>query len=185
MSTTAPTELRKYELMLILSGALAEGEFAKELEEVRKLLAEDTHGISHEDVLGLRDFTYRFKRQNRGYYAVFNFTASPPQIAELRNAVRLNPVVLRHMLITIPEDYTPISFAKMLEVAEKPREDKKFKKFSKKVEDTRIPTAPAPVQEKKASPAETLLSGKEDAEKLKRVEKKLEEILENPDIDVR
>ena len=186
-------ELKKYELMVIFSGDLTEMDFGKELDEVRKLLQESTSGISYESSWGKRDFTYRIKKQARGFYVVFNFAADPSQILELRGAIKLNPQILRHMLVTVPEEYKPGHHEE--EVL--PREQKQRAEDKKRAMEGR-PTPrgaatstyrhsaePALQHAATTSTVKIKVAGKEEEEHLKNVEKKLEQILENPDIDIR
>lgn len=160
-------ELKKYELMVILSGQMAEGDFAKELDEIRKLLQENTSGIAQELSWGRRELSYRLKRQNHGYYLVFTFTAGPSALAELTTTIKLNPNVLRHLLITVPNDHQLINYETLPE--EKPIDRKEMRR------------------EKKITPQSSMpvVAEKSEDKKLEHVEKKLEEILENPDIDIR
>lgn len=178
MSTVSSDALRKYELMLILSGELTEADFMKELDEIRKLLKESTHSVTHEDVWGRRNFSYRLKKQRDGYYAVFNFAAEPTGIAELRNTMGLNPHVLRNLFVSVPDDYVPTRYKEEPRVtAEKPRmHPKPAMKPAMK---------PVPMELRMAEPEKPLVAGKADEEELKKVEKKLEEILDNPDIDIK
>ncbi|MEK7523871.1 MAG: 30S ribosomal protein S6 [Patescibacteria group bacterium] len=172
-------ELRKYELMLIFSGELIEAGFAKELDEVRKLLKESTQGISYEDLWGKRDFSFRIKKQARGYYAIFNFDAAPAAILELRSSIKLNQQVLRHLLITLPDDYQPGRYNELVLPEEKHKDDRQQKPV--------VGAKPVPVESAAVSkePAKKpTLAGKDEEEQLKSVEKKLEQILENPDIDI-
>ncbi|MBI2638644.1 30S ribosomal protein S6 [Candidatus Peregrinibacteria bacterium] len=181
--TSTAEELKKYELMLIISGELPEAEFEKELTEIRKTLQENTKGISHEDMWGRKDMAYRVKKQWRGYYTVFDFTAAPESIAELRTNMKLNPVVLRYLLISLPEDYDPAKYKDyMLPQAKSSEETRKYA--------SKLSSAPrAAKAAETAMPKEALkkptVAGKEEEEQLKTVEKKLEQILENPDIDIK
>lgn len=179
-------ELRKYELMVIFSGELPEGEYEKELGELRKLLKESTKGISFEDTWGRRDLAYRIKRQPRGYYAIFHFHTTPESLLELRTTVKLNLQVLRHLLVIVPDDYQP---TRGLQEAE-PREARTSEEERSKMQRSRPRTRmEAPVAKAAAAveeaPAKPKLAGKEEEEQLRTVEKKLEKILENPDIDIR
>ena len=177
-TTAEVSEIRKYELMAIFSGELAEKDFANSLSELRKFLQENTKGISYEDNWGKRDFTFRIKRQPRGYYAIFDFSAVPQQIAELTANIKLNQQVLRHLLISLPENYQSGQY-KETALTEKimQTEETKKKKYGKPKELLREPPA-------SGARSEPSFAGKEDEEKLKTVEKKLEKILENPDIDI-
>ncbi len=174
--TPTAEELKKYELMLIISGELPEAQFEKELTEIRKILQENTKGISHEDMLGRKDMAYRIKKQWRGYYAVFDFTAAPESIAELRTNIKLNPVVLRYLFISLPEDYDSAKYKDyMLPQA---------KSAASKYAAPRAAKAAETITPKEALP-KPIVAGKEEEEQLKTVEKKLEQILENPDIDIK
>ncbi|MEK9133111.1 MAG: 30S ribosomal protein S6 [Patescibacteria group bacterium] len=182
------TDLRKYELMVIISGEMTDTEFEKQLGELRRMLQEDTAGIAYEDNWGKRDMTYRIKKQWRGFYVVFNFNAAPPSILEVRTSLKLNPVVLRHLLITVPEDYEPGRYKDQVLREEPVEEERKFDKQKQALprrdsEVKKVVVEEAPVATTTAKP--TLPTRKEEEEQLKTVEKKLEKILENPDIDIR
>lgn len=162
--------------MLILSGDLTESDFAKEFDEIRKLLKENSKAVTYEDLWGRREFSYRFKKQKAGYYAIFNFNAAPESLIELRMNLKLNPHVLRHLLITLPENYVAGRYKEAVIPIEKPTAIER-KPYTKKV---------VPVElERTVEAKKPVIAGKEDEEKLKRVEKKLEEILENPDIEIK
>jgi small subunit ribosomal protein S6 len=181
--TTTTSELKKYELMLMISGELPEAQFEKELADLRKLLQESTKGISYEDLWGRRDMAYRVKKQARAYYTVFDFTATPNAIAELRNNIKLNPVVLRHLIISLPDDYEANKYKDYVLPETKSVEEgkRRVSKLSALPREKAIATAAVT---KEVLPKPTV-AGKEEEEQLKTVEKKLEQILENPDIDIK
>lgn len=186
---TETIDVRKYELMLIFSGDLPEADFAKELDEMRKMLKENTKAITFEDSWGRRDFAYRIKKQKRGYYVVFDFAATPESLIELKMNVKLNSQVLRYLLIAVPEDYQPVRYKEKEDVSIKEPFSEKKKKTRQKAVDKIIEEKPQPVaqMEAKIPPVAEMpiVAGKEEEEKLKSVEKKLEQILENPDIEIK
>lgn len=165
--------------MAIISGEMTESEFEKHLGELRRMLQEGTAGITYEDLWGKRDMTYRIKKQWRGFYVVFNFNASPSSITEVRTSFKLNPVVLRHLLITVPEDYEPGRYKDQMLREESVEQVLPKRSFEAK----KIVVEEAPAATKADKP--TLPTKKEEEEQLKTVEKRLEKILENPDIDIR
>lgn len=178
--------------MLILSGEMTESDFEKELGEIRKMLQESTAGISYEDVWGKKIFAYRIKKQWRGYYVVLNFAAAPSAILEVRSAVKLNQNVLRHLLVSVSDDYVPGSY-KTETLPEARTEEERNKSRAPKapvVAEERVVSTKSEEEvmekeekvEKKASKPK--VAGKEEEEQLKNVEKKLEKILENPDINI-
>lgn len=172
--------------MVILSGDLPESDFEKELNEIRKLLKENTKAVSYEDSWGRRDLAYRIKRKNAGYYAIFNFHAAPESLTELRMAVKLNPHILRHLLIILPEDYVVGQYKTQVLRDEKRAEEAKEMRRprAKKIVPVELERT-VQKQEPAAATKPPAVAGKEDEEKLKKVEKKLEEILENPDIEIK
>jgi len=173
--------------MVILSGDLTESDFEKELGEIRKALKENTKAITYEDLWGRRDLSYRLKKQRNGYYAIFDFNAAPDSLTELRMNMKLNPHVLRHLLIALPENYESGKYKTMVLPEEKPASEEK-KRIIKRVvpaELERTPTSVASVGAPQEEAKKPIVAGKEEEEKLKKVEKKLEEILENPDIEIK
>lgn len=171
-------DIKKYELMLIFSGEMPEGDFEKQLEELRKFLKENTQKVFHEEVWGRRNLAYRVKRQSRGYYAIFDFEAVPSAIAEIRTNVKFIPSVLRHIIVELPPRYEPGKYHDLRATEKK---------------DARRPAFAKAAASKQVQPAQTFLqpelkptiAGKKEEQELETVEKKLEKILENPDIDIR
>lgn len=172
------SEIRKYELMVIISGEISEADFEKELEVVRKELQENSKGIIYEESWGKRDMFYKIKKQRRGYYAIFDFTAEPKAILEIRASVKLNPMILRHMLIILPENYEPTRY-KTEFLKEEPKPEPKAL--------VRAPKKRKITEEKAEAPSaiKPIVAGKEQEQQLEAVEKRLEKILENPDIDIK
>lgn len=195
------TDLVKYELMVIIRPDLATDAVNARLEEIRKLLVakkgDEVGEIFYEDIWGMRDLSYRIKKHDRGYYAVFDFTADPSAIKELELTLNLEPEVLRHMFVKLPFTYEPKSYAVIVE------EEKVVSPTDKKDErrDVRAAHAkPAAVKkEEKAAVAEDKTPAEEVAEKetapakeekpkkkettLEDVDAKLKSIIENPDIN--
>lgn len=185
MTTTQSSDLRLYELMIILSGDLTESDFERELNEIRKLLKENTKAIAYDDIWGRRDLMYRVKKQKNGYYAIFDFNAAPDSLIELRTNMKLNPHVLRHLLIALPENYEFGKYKTMTLPEEKPAADEKKHRIIKRVVPAELERAPSAALAPQEEAKKPIVAGKEEEEKLKKVEKKLEEILENPDIEIK
>lgn len=193
MTTTVPAqEIRKYELMVIFSGDLSEADLAKEIDELRKTLKEDTQGVTYEDSWGKRDLAYKIKKQSRGYYVVFNFAATPGAILELRTGVKLNQHVLRHLLVAVADDYEPgrqdKDFLRLDESMERKPRMQSVSSGGRRVESVREVKKTIVEEEKEAEEKprkKPVIAGKEEEDQLKTVEKRLEKILENPDIDIR
>lgn len=178
-------DINRYELMVILSGELTEVDFEKELSEIRRMLQENTKGITYEDLWGRRDLTYRIKKQRRGYYVVFDFNAAASSVAEVRAGIKLNQAVLRHLLIALPYNYEAGRYKEQILREDSAEEEKKPRRpLVKAVRETpQVEAAKEPAAVLAEPAIKPVLAGKEEEEQLKTVEKKLEKILENPDID--
>lgn len=171
---TEDIDIRKYELMVIFSGDMPEADFEKQLGEFKNVFKESAKSITHEDTWGVRNLAYRIKKQSRGYYVVFNFSADPSAILELRANLRINQAILRHMLVIVPDSYEPGHHEDAVIFRDEKKTEKRATSRSRGEEPRvtkEIPQGPAP----EAS----------EAEQLKTVERKLEKILENPDIDIK
>lgn len=176
LMTTEVQNLRRYELMVIFSGDLTEKDFEIELGKMKQMLNESTKGITYEDNWGKKEFMYRIKKQKRGYYVVFNFNAEPTVVSELKAGLKINQYVLRYLIIILPENYEAGKYKEQLFLERKPREEKEKA------------SAAEPVvlkEETKTDSSKPVFAGKKEEEQLANVEKKLEKILENPDIEIK
>lgn len=184
-------DARKYELLVLLSGELTEGDFEKEVGEIRKLLKESVAEVPFEHSWGRRELSYRLKKQNRGFYVSFILMAQPEVIKELNMTLKLNPLVLRHLLLSVPEEYNPAALLGDM-MQDRRVYDKKVVRVAKgkssekqpMAEAMPIPAERAPAHAGAPKAEKPMVAGKAEEEKLKKVEKKLEQILDNPDIDV-
>ena len=70
---------------------------------------------------GLRNLTYRIKKNKKGHYVMFNLDASPAAVAELERTMRLNEDVLRFLTVRVEELETgPSAMMRKDERAERP-----------------------------------------------------------------
>lgn len=95
----------KYELMVILSPKQTDKEVEKNLKEIKTILTENAYDVVDEDLWGMRDLAYRIGGNTKGYYAVFNFVGEPKGMPVVNKDLQLQPGVIRHLLIKVPDDY--------------------------------------------------------------------------------
>lgn len=181
--------------MVIFAGDLTEKDFEDETLELRKLLKDNTNGITYEDSWGKRELVTRIKKHKHGYYVFFNFEANPESIKELSDPLKLNQKALRTLLIVLPDNYEPGKYKEIVLMEEEPKESKSGRPTipsKPALAVTRAPRTKAAVSEttekEEVKPAgeEGLakVAGRKEEEELENVEKKLEDILDNPDIDI-
>lgn len=89
--------------MVILSPSLTEAEVGSLVSEIKGFFAE----VLFEDLWGKRKFAYPIKKFVDGYYAVWNYHINTDAMGELQEFLRLNQGVLRHLVVILPDTYTP------------------------------------------------------------------------------
>ena len=96
----------KYELMLVLSPGVTEDQRSKSLNEHIGQLEERGAKVFHVDDWGKRDLAYTIKGQDQAYYITYYLTFSETKyLEEFDELLRLDPAVLRHLLIRRPENF--------------------------------------------------------------------------------
>lgn len=173
--------VKRYELLLIFRPDISEDERVRALKELKEQIQAHTKGVFFEDSWGLRRFAFRIKKYDDGYYTVLYFEGPTSAVFEIRQSVKLHPTVLRHLLIILPEKYDVKSLHD-IELMQPARVEKKEKSRRPTVEKHGLKQVVQEIME--GTPEEKLLQGKTEEEKLKAVDKTLESILENPDINI-
>lgn len=171
--------MNRYELMVIISPDLGGDAINKRLNAVRDLITSNKGKIFLEDIWGLRDFAYTIKKFDQGFYTVFYFEIDGQHLQEIDTTLRLENEVLRHLIVSLPAGYEPITMKDKEEQDAKEREaavvEEKAapKKSTKKKKSEEEKVAESPQKREKATPDTS-------AEK---PEKKLDDVLDNPDLN--
>lgn len=173
MSETAIENLTNYELMLILPPNLGEESSLKELAEIKKLITSGGGDIYHEDIWGLREFAYKIKKYNEGFYIVLNFKAEGSKILELEKEFNLNQKVIRYLMIKTPKQYELKTLEEYQEEAKKAKAEAEESKKEKEKSRTK-PKAKKQVAEPelKKIPKEEIAVEEVKVEKIKEKEVK-------------
>ncbi|MFM8835688.1 MAG: 30S ribosomal protein S6 [Actinomycetota bacterium] len=97
--------MRAYELMVIINGNLEESVAHSWLNTITKSV-QTANGTVHgtPEWWGKRRLAYPIKKQDDGYYAVFNITAAGGALDDTEGALRIADEVLLHKLIRLPDD---------------------------------------------------------------------------------
>jgi len=96
---------RRYELMVIVAGDKLAKDIDAQLDRVRKLISEQKGEIFFEDIWGKRELSYRIKKNETGYYAIFYFNFDPQNIKVLEENMRIEKDLIRFMTQLLPDDY--------------------------------------------------------------------------------
>ena len=184
--------MTNYELMVILSPELGEKATADQLAQIREMITEDGGKILNEDIHGMREFAYRIKKSDEGYFAVFNFEAPGSVVKGIEQEFNINSAIFRYLVTQTPANYIFKTLAEYDEEkakADAEREEERAKRRAKSG-GRRKPVAPKKKADpvKKEEPKEEKVEKKEAKEekkeevKLEKVDEKLKSIIDDPDI---
>ena len=96
--------MRAYELMVIISGNSDESSahgWLKTITASVNAAGGTVHG--NPEWWGKRRLAYPSKKQDEGYYAIFNIVAPGGAMDEVERGFRLSDEVLRHKLLRLPD----------------------------------------------------------------------------------
>lgn len=92
--------MRKYEIMYILRADLEEAQRKEVMEKLAKIITDNGGKVEEtSESIGLRELAYPIKEQSKGYYVVLKVSMDNKAINEFNRLVRINPSVLRHLIV--------------------------------------------------------------------------------------
>lgn len=96
--------MRNYEVMYILKADLDEAARKELIAKVNGIIANNGGKILNVDEsMGLRELAYPIKDQTKGYYVVVKISADNEATNEFNRLVKINPNVLRHLIVVAHE----------------------------------------------------------------------------------
>ena len=93
MPTT--TNMRKYEMMVILDPELEDRTIAPSLDQFLNVIRQSGGSVEKVDVWGKRRLSYEIDKRTEGIYAVVDMSCTPATVAELDRQLSLSESVLR------------------------------------------------------------------------------------------
>lgn len=160
-------EPRAYEVMFILKPDLLEAKTKQKLQEFEKFVTHEGGKILYSDFWGTRRLSYRINRCTEGLYGVYGLEVLPGFTKEVNQHLRIDPEVVRHMLITLPAGYQYQKYQEEAKAAEEKEERPKVRRRPEKL----------PSLKEVIRPAETKGEVSEEV-----LEKKLDELLSDSDL---
>ena len=89
--------MRNYEAVLIFK---PEGELLAEGREfVKGLFNDNGCKVVNEEEMGERDLAYEIKKNNRGFYVLYEFESEPENIQAFDKALKLRGEILKYLFI--------------------------------------------------------------------------------------
>ena len=92
--------MRNYEIMYILKADLDEAGRNEAIEKLNAILEGKGAKVNKVDLrMGLRDLAYEINKETKGFYVVLKVSADEEALKEFNRLVKINPVVLRHLVV--------------------------------------------------------------------------------------
>jgi small subunit ribosomal protein S6 len=66
-----------------------------------QLIAENGGTVAKREYWGLRNLSYRIKKNRKGHYVLFNLDAPPAAVQEMERTMRINEDILRFMTVRV------------------------------------------------------------------------------------
>lgn len=100
--------MRSYEALIAYHPDIGESAIKDQIERVKQII--EGHGGEVTQVVewGLRDLSYRIKKQRRAFYVILVFNGDGATVAELERNLRIFEQVLRYMTTQIDPNRPPI-----------------------------------------------------------------------------
>ncbi|RKY68019.1 MAG: 30S ribosomal protein S6 [Candidatus Latescibacterota bacterium] len=92
-------KVQKYELMVIFDSQGDEDEIRREFDVVQSLVEKRATEFIGRAVWGLKEFKYPIKKRQSGYYVYYVFKAGPEAPAQISEALKMDEMVLRHLIV--------------------------------------------------------------------------------------
>ncbi|MCX8075071.1 MAG: 30S ribosomal protein S6 [Clostridia bacterium] len=90
--------MNNYESIVILNQNVSDEVKASFLEKARELITANGE-LTNVEEWGRKTLAYEIKKLKEGYYILFTFVAKPDFIAEFERVLKLDELVLKHIVI--------------------------------------------------------------------------------------
>jgi len=91
--------MRRYEIMIILSGKLTEDNLRSLNSKCQKLILGKEGKLVKKEEWGKKNFAYEIKKEKSGYYFIYYVETTSENILELNRIYRITPEIIRIMVI--------------------------------------------------------------------------------------
>lgn len=106
--------MRPYEMMTILAPDVAEDDLQPAIDNIASYVTRfggTIVAINRDSPWGRRRLAYPIRYQSRdvrdGFYVLWYFDANPEAIAEIDREIRLNDIIIRHIVIALDKPFVP------------------------------------------------------------------------------
>ena len=95
--------MSKYEVMYIINAGVEDDKRVALIESLNGIITREGGKVVNVNEWGMRDFAYRIDDMTKGYYVVVNFEADNAGVKEFDRLMRINPNVVRFLIVNMDE----------------------------------------------------------------------------------
>ncbi len=99
--------MSKYEVMYIINASVEEEKRTALIEQLSGIITNEGGKIVKTEEWGMRDFAYEIDDMTKGYYVVVTFESDNAGVKEFDRLMRINPNVVRFMIVNIDDKPEP------------------------------------------------------------------------------
>jgi small subunit ribosomal protein S6 len=92
-----------YETVFIARQDISAQQMDTLADQFTEVISQNGGNVSKREYWGLRNLTYRIKKNRKGHYILFNIDAPPAAVLEMERTMRINEDVLRYQSIRVDE----------------------------------------------------------------------------------
>lgn len=92
-----------YESVLIARQDISAAQVEQLADELANIIAQGGGSVSKKEYWGLRNLSYRIKKNRKGHYVLMNIDAPAAALHEMERLMRLNEDILRSMTVRVEE----------------------------------------------------------------------------------
>lgn len=107
--------MNTYELTFIIKGDLTEAEATKIADKIQKVIEQEGGQILESQNAGKHQLAYPIQHQTMGYYFTFLYHLPPEKAPILLSEMKLEPNIIRHLIISLEKEGIEPSQLKSLE----------------------------------------------------------------------
>ncbi len=169
-------ETQHYEMLYIIPlSATSEDNVQSSMDQVTKILKEAGAEITRDDDWGKIKMNYPIKQYNHGNYVLLEFDLSPEKLKQVDNEIKINPSVLRHLIVK--------KDPRLAAIEEKRKKEQALREMKETETDQASPSAKEELPAASTAKKETSGQSSEKQEtsakaSLDELDKKLDEILD-------
>lgn len=97
--------MRNYEAMVVLNPTISKEDQSTLLENLKNVITKNGAEVEKVDEMGKRKLAYDINKQKEGFYVLVTFSAEKEvnTLSELERFCKFNEMVLRHIIVRVPE----------------------------------------------------------------------------------